>query len=193
VFVIHDFDVAGFSIFGTLGTDSRRFRFKNKVVVVDIGLRLDDVESLSLQSEPVQISGDWDARAATLAAHGASPREISFLREKRVELNAMTAPVFVAFLERKLVEHGVSKVVPDIRTVERHARRIIEQLGAEDAMRDVLPEIQKMAESVALPEDLIQRVTDTLRQSSETPWDKAVADIVRGDYEEELLSPAEAP
>jgi hypothetical protein len=100
VLVLHDFDVTGFSIFGTLGTDSRRYRFKNRVSVIDIGLRLDDVESLSLQSEPVKVSGNWDARAATLAEHGATRAEIRFLHERRVELNAMTAPVFVAFLER---------------------------------------------------------------------------------------------
>jgi hypothetical protein len=177
VLVLHDFDVTGFSIFGTLGTDSRRFRFKNRVSVIDIGLRLNDVESLSLQSEPVQISGNWDARAATLAEHGATRSEISFLRERRVELNAMTAPVFVAFLERKLVEHGVSKLVPDAPTVERHARRIVEQQLAERAMREILPKIHNQAESVQLPENLRDEIRDKLQQEPEIPWDKALADI----------------
>ena len=151
----------------------------SRVSVIDIGLRLDDVESLSLQSEPVQISGNWNVRAATLAQHGATPSEISFLRERRVEVNAMTAPVFIAFLERKLVEHSVSKVVPEIPTVERHARRIIEQVRADEALRKILPEIQKMAKSVALPKGLMQRIRDALQQSPGIPWDKAVADIVR--------------
>jgi hypothetical protein len=96
----------------------------------------------------------------------------------------MTAPVFIEFLETKLVEHGVSKVVPDTRTVERHARRIIEQVLAEKAMRKMLPKIHKKAESVPLPENLTQRITDVLQQSPRDPWDRAVANIVRGDYEE---------
>jgi hypothetical protein len=91
----------------------------------------------------------------------------------------MTAPVFIAFLERKLVEHSVSKVVPEIPTVERHARRIIEQVRADEALRKILPEIQKMAKSVALPKGLMQRIRDALQQSPGIPWDKAVADIVR--------------
>ena len=51
VLVAHDFDVSGFSIFGTLGSDSRRYKFDNEVRVVDIGLRLTDVEEMNLQSE----------------------------------------------------------------------------------------------------------------------------------------------
>jgi hypothetical protein len=70
-------------------------------------------------------------------------------------------------------------VVPDTQTVERHARRIIEQVRADEALRKMLPEIRKMAESVALPESLITRIRDALQQSPGIPWDKAVADIVR--------------
>ena len=80
--------------------------------IVDLGLRLSDVEALRLDSEPVETSGDWSARAATLAAHGASVAEINFLRHRRIELNAMPGDVFVRFLERKLAEHGIGKVVP---------------------------------------------------------------------------------
>jgi hypothetical protein len=46
VLVLHDFDAYGFSIFGTLFTDTRPYKFKNKVTVIDIGLRLEDVEEL---------------------------------------------------------------------------------------------------------------------------------------------------
>ena len=125
VLVAHDFDVSGFSIFGTLGSDGRRYRFHNDVHIVDLGLRLSDVEALGLDSEPVETSGDWAARAATLAAHGASMTEISFLRHRRVELNAMPADVFVRFLERKLAEHGIGKVVPGNEVLEQHARHVL--------------------------------------------------------------------
>ena len=91
---------------------------------------------MDLQSEPVETPGDWAKRAETLAAHGATEEEIGFLRRRRVELNAMPADVFVGFLERKLAEHGVRKVVPDRGTLERHARRVIEQRLAEEALRE---------------------------------------------------------
>jgi hypothetical protein len=50
--VLHDFDVSGFSIFGTLSSDGRRYRFENNLPIEDIGLRLADVEAMGLQSEP---------------------------------------------------------------------------------------------------------------------------------------------
>jgi hypothetical protein len=157
----------------------RRYRFRNKVPVIDIGLRLSDVERLSLQSEPVETKGDWDKRAKTLKMHGALPAEIEFLRDQRVELNAMTAPEFVAFLEGKLVENGVSKVVPDAKTVELHARRVVEQVLAEKAMLKMLAKIHKKAELVPLPENLMQRIRDTFQDSPAISWDTALANIVR--------------
>ena len=38
-FVLHDFDVSGFSIFGTLGTDSRRYWFNNEINLIEAALR----------------------------------------------------------------------------------------------------------------------------------------------------------
>jgi DNA topoisomerase VI subunit A len=51
VLVMHDFDVSGFTIFGTLGSDGRRYTFDNDVHVIDLGLRLADVREMDLQSE----------------------------------------------------------------------------------------------------------------------------------------------
>jgi hypothetical protein len=108
VVVVHDFDAYGFSIFGTLGTDTWRYKFRNEVQVIDIGLRLEDVRGLD--PEPYNPE-NWDARVETLRRHGATEDEIEFLRTQRVELNAMTAPQFVAFLEGKLAIHA-QKVIP---------------------------------------------------------------------------------
>lgn len=179
VMVLHDFDVTGFSIFGTLCGDGRRYTFTNNVPVIDIGLRLDDVKEMSLESEPVESSGDWDMRAATLRRHGASTEEIEFLKNQRVELNAMVAPVFVDFLERKLVEHGVCKVVPDSVTIEFHARRVIEQVLAEEALEKLKDELQEKSSAISLPDDLERQVANLLRDNPAIPWDHAVAQCVR--------------
>lgn len=181
VLVLHDFDVAGFSIFGTLGSDGRRYKFQNKVPLLDIGLRLEDVEALELQAEPVETSGSWQARAETLEEHGATDEEIDFLRHRRVELNAMTAPVFVAFLEEKLALHGIKKVVPNARTVELHARRVMEQVRAEKALQEVLKKIRQEAAVASLPPGLLERLKKELISTPEIPWDRAVADVVRQD------------
>ena len=53
VLVCHDFDKSGFSILHTLRTDTRRYTFQAQPKVVDLGLRLADVQAMDLQSEPV--------------------------------------------------------------------------------------------------------------------------------------------
>ena len=179
VLVAHDFDVSGFSIFGTLGSDGRRYRFRNDVRIVDLGLRLADVEAMELDSEPVETSGEWSSRAATLATHGASAAEINFLRHRRVELNAMPADVFVRFLERKLAEHGIGKVVPGDDVLEQHARPVLTRDLTNKALDAIRTKAEEAAISIALPSDLHHQVVAALKRQPDIPWDFAVADIAR--------------
>ena len=77
ILVLHDFDRSGFSICGTLGTSSRRYRFKNKPPIRDIGLRLTDVVEMDLQSEPVPsvTYTEWLQRADSAAARRDAGRD----------------------------------------------------------------------------------------------------------------------
>jgi DNA topoisomerase VI subunit A len=138
VYVLHDFDISGFSIRKTFTESGRRHEFKNRLDYVDIGLRLADVERLSLQGEPVPLNrgGDSDklvrrreSRINRLTINGAGEDEIGFLLGdadvgQRVELNAMTSDVFVASVEEKLAEHGAAKVVPDASILANAYRRL---------------------------------------------------------------------
>ena len=49
------------------------------------------------------------SKAETLREHGATDDEIDFLRNQRVELNAMPSDVFIAFLEDKLAAHEIPR------------------------------------------------------------------------------------
>jgi hypothetical protein len=177
VLVVHDFDVSGFSIFGTLGSDGRRYKFDNVVRVVDLGLRLSDVTQMGLQKEKVDVGGDWSKRTDTLISHGATDAEIAFLENDRVELNAMPSDVFIQFLERKLTEHGVHKVVPSYYVLEQHARRVIERAFINRAVEEVRAQAEAEAAAVELPEDLHQQVVAALEREPRISWDIAIADI----------------
>jgi uncharacterized protein (DUF2164 family) len=179
VLVLHDFDVYGFSIFGTLGTDTPRYKFRNKVRVIDIGLRLEDVQEMGLDPEPYEPK-DWDARVETLRRHGATQAEIEFLRTHRVELNAMTAPQFIEFLERKLALY-TQKVVPEQAVIEAHARRVWEQLQAEERCKQILEQIHTEAAGAELPLDLVERVKRLLLKEPVLSWDQAVAAIMNSE------------
>ncbi len=181
VMVLHDFDVSGFSIFGTLGSDGRRYSFANDLPIVDIGLRLKDVVALGLQSEPVDPQGSWEKRSRTLAEHGATRAEIDYLRTRRVELNALAADVFVSFLERKLAEQGIGKVVPDHGILVTHARRVVERDLVEALLQENRPRLQGAAASAPLPADLDVRVNAVLERRPVLSWDQAVAAVIHGE------------
>jgi DNA topoisomerase VI subunit A len=112
--ILHDFDTSGFSIAKTLCSDTRRYSYRSSFETIDLGLRLTDVQELGLVSEPVSFGNVSPNKIRTrLRLNGATEEEIAFLMEaQRVELNAMHSDEFVAFVERKLIEAGITKVVP---------------------------------------------------------------------------------
>ena len=98
LFVLHDFDVAGFLILGTLQRDTRRYQFSNAVEVVDLGLRLADIEGLEREpAAATKISAG--ILRDQLAENGATTAEIDILLNERVELNALTSDALIAMIE----------------------------------------------------------------------------------------------
>ncbi len=102
--VLHDFDKSGFSIVGTLRRSTRRYRFAHghAASVIDLGLRLEDVAGL--ETEDVHIDSRDKARW-NLRENGATPEEIEFLLEQRVELNAFASDELIDWIEGKLEDH----------------------------------------------------------------------------------------
>jgi hypothetical protein len=178
IFVLHDFDISGFSIFGTLGTSGRRYRFANDVPVIDLGLRLVDVEAMSLQSEPVAVSGNWFKRAATLKRHRATVEEIDFLRNRRVELNATTSRELLDFIEAGLDRHGVAKIIPDDTVLEEHARRLIERHLAHRAIEPLQAGFVAEAQKTALPAKLREQLEAALDETPENSWDSSLSTLI---------------
>ena len=187
VLVLHDFDISGFSIAGTLTTDSRRYVFENHVRVVDLGLRLTDAEELRLQSEHVYTKKGESLRnrAATLRRHGATESEINFLTEppdsfaqgQRVELNAMTSREFIDFLERKFAEQGVEKVIPGDEILTQQARRAFERTLTARKLDEWRNEIAEETADFTIS-GLRDLVRAELADDPAIPWDIAVAHVV---------------
>ena len=177
LFVLHDFDVTGFSIRKTLTESGERYRFKHKVNAVDLGLRLTDVEALGLLSERVSLKDSRSATANRLRINGATLEEIAFLTGgKRVELNAMASDQFVAFVERGLTAHGVAKVIPTPETLAETFATFKRGAMAEKALKAELERLN--AKPVRTPRDLEARVRAHLAENPADTWDKAVRAIV---------------
>lgn len=176
--VLHDFDKSGFSILGTLRRSNDRYRFRNQINVIDLGLRLEDVRELGLEAEDVTLSGDKRPIAVNLARNGASQSEIDFLlRGKRVELNAMTSGQLVQWIESKLDEHGIKKVVPPTSVLEQWYRENLKQNYIEERLKEVKESAQAFAESAAVPKGLRKQVIAALGRDQSAPWDRAIQDL----------------
>jgi DNA topoisomerase VI subunit A len=169
--VLHDFDKSGFSILGTLRRDTRRYAFRNRIEVVDLGLRLADVEDSGLEAEDVFYSSD---PAANLRQNGATAAEIAFLRTRRVELNAFASADFVAWIERKLEQHGVAKIVPDETALTLAYRRSAASRYVVSRLQSTIGEAQRHAAEAPVPDDLANLVALGLRRDLTQSWDEVV-------------------
>jgi hypothetical protein len=178
VLALHDFDKAGMSIAGTLKRNTRRYTFSRGVEVVDLGLRLTDVYELDLEAsaEDVFDRGSEAARRRNLILNGATGEEVDFLLRRRIELNALPSDQLVAFIERKLNEHGVQKIVPDDDLLREAYQLYAKNKRVEKIVAKAISELDD--EDITVPDDLAARVTEYLREHPELRWDEAIAAIV---------------
>jgi len=187
ILVCHDFDKSGFSIVHTLQSDTRRYRFRMRPKVVDLGLRLADVQAMPLQSERVDYPSDVDPRI-NLRQCTATEAECNFLVRRaplggwtgaRVELNAMTSDQFMAWLAAKFAEVGVEKVVPDDESLARAYRRAVRQRRVQRVIDQALAALDE-EEEPSVPEDLDERIRDRLTGSAQA-WDQVLWELVPDD------------
>jgi Topoisomerase 6 subunit A/Spo11, Toprim domain len=174
---LHDLDKAGFSIVGTLKRDTRRFTFGNQAKVIDLGLRLADVRKLGLEAsaEDAFDRGRDAAKLENLRLNGATREEARFLLTQRVELNALTSGQLVAFIEGKLNEHGIKKLIPNADLLRDAYRLFVNSKRVEKVVADTIKDIE--TEKIATPGNLSARVAAHLRQHPKLRWDAAVAAI----------------
>jgi hypothetical protein len=173
--VLHDFDKSGFSILGTLQRATRRFSFRHHHKVIDLGLRLADVEELGLESEEAFDRGGEYSKRANLRANGATQREIEFLLEDRVELNAFASDDLVEWIEGKLDRHGIRKIVPDKEMLAEAYRLFVRSKRVEGIIE---MELEKEDHAkIGVPGDLRKQVRAHLAENPNVRWDAAVREI----------------
>ena len=182
ILVLHDFDKSGFSIVGTLQRDTRRYSFTGGAEVIDLGLRLEDVQAEALASEEVYNRGSEAAVRANLSENGATEAEIEFLLHKRVELNAFASDHLIDWIERKLKGHGISKVVPDEKTLVEAYRRMRRQAVVQERIDKALEQLGEKKEASPIPSDLLTRIDVELKARPEKRWDDVLRNIADDDH-----------
>jgi hypothetical protein len=176
ILVLHDFDIKGFSILGTLANSTHRYTYRRRPNVIDLGLRLADIEDI--EREPVSISSS-EMTAATLRRHGATQAEIEILiAGERVELNALTSDELVALIERKLEENGIKKVISDDNTLADAYRRMHKQAAIQKKIDQLVEEFNEDEETI--PIALRRRILSALKFDPTKSWDEALRELIDG-------------
>jgi hypothetical protein len=171
--VLHDFDISGFTIFGTLRSSTHRFRYSRPFKVIDLGLRLADIKGL--QREQVYVSSP-SKTADTLRRHGATEQEIDILvGGERVELNALASDQLVALIERKLAKHGIRKVIPDDGTLADAYRRMHKQAVIQEKIDNLIEELDQS--EIEVPANLRQRIEKAIKTNPTQSWDSVMRDL----------------
>ena len=103
-------------------------------------------------------------------------RETAMLlgEQRRVELNAMASNQFIEFLERRLMDCGARKVVPDAVTLEKAWRRGIIRRRLVEEVELLRAEAERDAEAADVPADLAEQVRKRLEEHPRQSWDEAV-------------------
>lgn len=184
ILVLHDFDKAGLSIVHTLRTNTRRWQYSTPPNVIDLGLRLADVQEMNLQSEPVEYSSNVHP-SQNLIESGANYEEYRFLVSKgypghwlgeRVELNAMISEQLIAWLERKLQSAGVEKFIPDEDVLAAAYRRAKQLAKIQKSINKSIANLQKG--DISIPPNLPKLVSNHLQGQSKS-WDDAIFELAQ--------------
>ncbi len=162
LFIVQDFDKAGFQIAAALTQDSDVYTFRNKINALDLGLSLEDAERFGLLDRCEHLDAKNNARAIpTTDLPNATDEENEFLQSgRRVELNAFRSADFITWLEEKLDESGIEKVVPtDIKLQAAYFDCERTRL-TELEMVKVRRRVEKKMNSLKVPDDLSELVRD---------------------------------
>jgi hypothetical protein len=173
LFVLHDFDVAGFMILGTLQRDTRRYQFSSAVEVVDLGLRLDDVEGL--EREPAAATKiSEEILRQQLADNGATDSEIGILVSERVELNAAASDALIEMIETKLKAYGLKKVIPKGELLAKTYRAFHRSEQLRVKFEEMEEEFDERLTAIEIPDGLEEMVRGILAEHDDLRWEDAI-------------------
>jgi hypothetical protein len=177
VFCVHDADAFGTMIYQTFQEETQA-RGARKIKIVNLGLEPWEAVAADLEVETVEQGDQRKAVADYVRAHADGAYWEKWLQTHRVELNAMTTPQFIAWLDRKMAAHGIGKLVPpdDVIAEELETRladkvrehvidRILREANAEDQIAEALAAIERPS-----AEELEAGIRQLFDRTPAAPW-----------------------
>jgi hypothetical protein len=110
-FCIHDADADGTMIYQSL-VEETASRGRRRIEIVNLGLDPAEAVNMGLPSEKV------DRSKGKSPAGYVSSEERDWLKRHRIELNAMTTPQFLSWLDRKMEQFEPKKLIPPSEVIQ---------------------------------------------------------------------------
>ncbi len=182
-FCVHDADAAGTKIFETL-QEATLARPSRRVRVINLGLEPEEAVDMGLQVET------FNSKGRRPVADYVDYSWTDWLQSHRVELNSMTTPQFIQWMEDKMEEHGVGKVVPSQIVLEIELEKNAQEIIRQNLIQKLLDENNfnnRLQEEISgaktkidvAKNQLRSQVTERLYNSPEFRWDQPIQEIAR--------------
>jgi hypothetical protein len=155
VFCVHDADAYGTMIYQTF-QEATKARGARKIKIINLGLEPWEALEMGLEVEDVEEKDRRKAVANYVLDHEGEWEE--WLQTRRVELNAMTTPQFIEWLDSKMEAHDTSKLIPPAEVLEDEladrievkvraaiTERILQEAGLDDQVAAEIAAIEKPA------------------------------------------------
>jgi hypothetical protein len=194
-FCVHDADGPGTTIFEAMqeGAGARPAR---KPKIINLGLEPEDALEMGLEPENVERKKKTNGKLMRVpVGRYVSERWRAWLQKQRVELNAMTTPQFLEWLDRKIAPHHKGKVLPPLKVmrerleadVRQKARatiteEILRQANIDGRLEEEMGRLRKdiRARAAKLPAE----VRDALARKPEESWSltlqRIAAEVIQG-------------
>jgi DNA topoisomerase 6 subunit A-like protein len=155
VFCVHDADAYGTMIYQTLQEETKA-RGARKVTIINLGLDPAEADEMGLEVEEVEEKD----RRKPVAEYARAWQE--WLQTRRIELNAMTTPQFIEWLDGKMA--GYQKLVPPPEVLESQLHERIEKKVREAITERVLREANVAAQVAAALAEIDEPDAETLAE-----------------------------
>jgi hypothetical protein len=177
IFCVHDADAYGTTIYQAFQEETRARDTRN-ITIVNLGLEPWEAIAMGLEVEDVEQGKKRKPVADYVREYDDGEDWEEWLQTHRVELNAMTTPQFIGWLDDKMSEHGDGKLIPpaDALTAELDKRieakvraaiteRILREAGLDDQVARAIGAIEKPSGA-----SLAEGVKQLFEQEADREW-----------------------
>jgi hypothetical protein len=188
VFCAHDADGYGTMIYQTLQEETKA-RGARKIKIINIGLEPWEAVEMGLEVETLEEKKRRKPVANYVRERDEDEGEDweEWLQTHRVELNAMTTPQLIEWLDQKMAEHGTVKLIPPPDVLEAELATSVEEKIRDALIEQILhdagldEQVEKAIASIQMPDAdaLTHGIKELFEQNPSEGWRDHIEDVAQ--------------